>query len=123
MCRCFVGPYERRYICFMFDYFYRCPFHPIAHESYTSLTSTAVVVAAVSKTIAFLWRFPSLPTVQASTTQVYKLLTDTESVFSAPLSDVTQDEIPPQYIPCPLHVRRTALHNTRLHPFMLSKVH
>ena len=53
-----------------------------------------------------------------------KLLTTTQSVFMSALSDLSEDEdeIPPQYIPCPLDVRRTAVHSTQYHPFMLSEL-
>ena len=79
---------------------------------------SAIAVGPVGKAIEFLWGFPSLAAVQASTAHLGKLLTTTHSVFMSALSDHIEDEKPPPH--CLLDVRRAAVHNTQWHPFMLS---
>ena len=105
-----------------FDTFYRHRFHPTPHESNTSLHCTAIVVALGRKAIEFLWGFPSLPTLQASTAQAGKLFTTTQSVFMSAPSDLMEDDIPPLYICCPLDVRPMAVQSTQWHPIMLSEL-
>ena len=106
----------------LFDNFYDHRFHPTPHESNTSLNCSAIAVALVSKATEFLWGFPSLPTLQASTAQVGKLFTTNYSVLMPVLFDLTEDKIPPQYTCCLLNVRRTAVHRTQWHPCMLPQV-
>ena len=105
-----------------FDNFYRRHFHPTPHETNTSFNCTAIAVAPVSRALEFVWGFPSLPTLQASTAQVANLLTSTQSDLMSAIRSIGDGDVPLQDIRCPLDIRRTAVHSTPWHPFMLSEL-